>query len=83
MSAAFIVDGVTEKRIVQGLCPGSPVRMTNLNGKGVTPAAIAKAVYSLISLLKGRHYPVFVICDREGRIETSAVIEEALLVDQI
>ena len=52
MGCAFIVDGQTEKKIVQHLCRDAPVRMTNLNGKDVSIAAIAKRVSSLIKLLK-------------------------------
>jgi hypothetical protein len=63
MGAAFIVDAPTEKKILQGLCPDSPIRMTNLNGKDVAIAAIAKRVSSLLKLLKGRYYPVIILVD--------------------
>lgn len=78
MTAAFIVDGLTEKKIVQHLCPGSVVRMTQMNGKHVSVAAIAKAVSSLLALLRGRYSPVFIIFDREQRAEDSEILEEQL-----
>jgi len=78
MSFAFIVDGQTEKKIIQHLCPDSPIRMTNLNGKDVSVAAIAKRVSSLIKLLKGRYYPVLVLVDRENRQLSAAELESSL-----
>ncbi|MGN6115978.1 MAG: DUF4276 family protein [Nitrobacter sp.] len=85
MGFAFIVDGQTEKKIIQHICPDAPIRMTNLNGKDVSVVAIAKRVSSLIKLLKDRYYPVLVLVDREGRPQTSQELEQALcteLVDQ-
>jgi hypothetical protein len=75
MGIAFIVDGQQEKKVVQRLCTDVPVRVTNLNGKDVELSVIAKTVASLIKLLRGRHFPVFVIVDREGRNESSEQIE--------
>jgi hypothetical protein len=78
MSVAFIVDSYTEKKILQKLCYGAPIRMTNLNGVDVSITAIAKAVASLIRLLKGRHFPIVVVFDREGRGESSEALEQSL-----
>ncbi|MET4493248.1 DUF4276 family protein [Bradyrhizobium sp. LA7.1] len=78
MSAAFIVDGLTEKKIIQRLCKGATVRTLALNGKNVALTAIAKAACSLIKLFKGRHYPIVLIVDREGRADLSEEIEEEL-----
>lgn len=78
MPAAFIVDGLTEKKIIQRLCKGVTVRTLSLNGKNVALTAIAKAAFSLIKLFKGRHYPIILIVDREGRSDTSEDIEEEL-----
>lgn len=78
MGAAFIVDGQTEKKIIQHICPEAPIRMTNLNGKNVNIAAIAKTVSSFIKLFKGRYFPVFVLVDREGRNQSAEEIERLL-----
>ncbi len=78
MSAAFIVDGHTEKQILQRLCQDTPIRMTNLNGKDVSITAIAKAVSFFMKLFKDRYFPVFVIFDREGSEQSSEGLEELL-----
>lgn len=78
MPLAFIVDGLTEKKIVQRLCQGVTVRTLSLNGKDVALPALAKAAFSLIKLFKGRHYPVIIIVDREGRNLSSQDIEVEL-----
>lgn len=64
---AFIVDGYTEKIIIQKLCPSQPVRRTDLNGKSVSISAIAKKVASLIRLLGNRYYPIVILVDKEQR----------------
>ena len=66
---AFIVDGFTEKLIIQQLCPGKPISRTDLNGKNVTLDAIAKKIASLIRLLNNRHYPIVVLIDKEERTQ--------------
>lgn len=66
---AFIVDGHTEQRFIGCICPGQPVRRTNLNGNSVTIEAIAKKVASLIRLLGNRYYPIIVLVDKEDREE--------------
>ena len=48
---AFFVEGKTEQRIVQTLCPGCPVRIINCNGDGVSLEAISKRVGTLARLL--------------------------------
>lgn len=78
MPLAFIVDGLTEKKIVQKLCKGVTVRTLSLNGKDVALPALAKAAFSLIKLFKGRHFPVVIIVDREGRNLSSQDIEAEL-----
>lgn len=67
MNPAYLVDGITEQRIVQSVCAGSPVRITNLNGNTVSAAAIAKRIASIVRLWKGRHYPIVVLVDLEKR----------------
>lgn len=83
MSIAFIVDGQTEKKIVQRLCRGSVVRMTGLNGMDVSISAIAKTAASFIKLFKDRYFPVVIIVDRERRSEPAASIEHKLLSELI
>ena len=78
MPIAFIVDGISEKKIVQRLCSGVQVRTTDLNGRDVTLQAIATKVESLIRLLRGRYFPIFVVVDREDRNESSAEIEREI-----
>lgn len=79
MSVAFIVDGLTEKKIVQSICPNVPVRMTQLNGRDVSIETIAKAVATLYRTYKGRHFPVFVILDREARSISSEQMKVAVV----
>ena len=81
MSIAFIVDGHQEKLIVQRLCEGAPVRMTLLNGKDVKLGAISKTVMSFIKLLRGRHFPIIVIIDREDRSISALDIEHQIKAD--
>lgn len=76
---AFLVDGHTEQRITQRICPGAPVRMLNLNGRDVEISAIAKLVASQYRLLGNRYHPVVVIIDREDRAQTAAEVKETLL----
>lgn len=64
---AFIVDGFTEMRIVQEICPNKPVRRLDLNGKDVTIAAMAKKISILIRALSNRHYPIIILVDKEKR----------------
>ncbi|WP_413666013.1 hypothetical protein ACEN9X_15550 [Mucilaginibacter sp. Mucisp86] len=64
---AFIVDGFTELKIVQRLCPGSPVQRTDLNGRSVTVNAICSKISSLIRILNNRYYPIVILIDKEDR----------------
>jgi hypothetical protein len=70
-SAAFLVDGHQEKKFVQQVCPGKPVRMLNLNGNSVTSAAIAKRIATHCRLFGGKYHPIVIWVDREDR-DTSA-----------
>lgn len=71
MRPAFLVDGLTEQRFIQKICPGAPVKLINLNGNTVSSLAIAKRVASLVRMWKGRYYPIIIIVDREDRNATS------------
>lgn len=66
-NVAFIVDGFTEKLILQRLCPGKPIRRTDLNGKDVQISAIAKKVASIIRVLGDRYNLIVIIVDKEQR----------------
>lgn len=80
---AFIVDGFTEKLIINQVCPGNPIRRTDLNGKSVTIKAIANKISSLIRLLNNKHYPIIVVIDRENRLEDCLTIIENLKLELI
>lgn len=64
---AFIVDGFTEKLILDKICPGSRISRTDLNGKTVSIKAIGKKISSLIKVLGNRHYPIIILVDKEDR----------------
>lgn len=63
---AFIVDGFTEVQILKKICPNSPIKRTDLNGKDVTIPAMARKIASHIRLLK-RNYPIVILVDLEKR----------------
>jgi hypothetical protein len=67
INPAFIVDGFTERNIIQNICPGAPIRRTDLNGKDVSLEAMAKKIASLIRLLNNRYYPIIILVDKESR----------------
>ena len=79
---AFIVDGHQEQKIVQLLCPGSPVRRLNCNGRDVEVAAAAKRIVSLIRLIGNKCHPFVIVFDRESRTMTSEALA-AELVSQL
>ena len=64
---AFIVDGFTEKLIIERICPNQPIRRTDLNGKDVTIFAMAKRISSHIRLLGNKYYPIVILVDKEKR----------------
>lgn len=75
---AFIVDGFTEQLVLKRICPGQPIRRTDLNGKDVSIEAIAEKVSTMIRLLNNKYYPIFVIVDREKRAENIVSLREDL-----
>lgn len=83
MPVAFLVDGFTEQKFIQQICPSSPVQRLNLNGNTVSAGAIAKRVATQIRLWGGKFYPVVVLVDHEDRPVThqefSAALREELL----
>jgi len=64
---AFIVEGQMEKKIVEKLCPGTPVRLIGCNGDHVIVEKLAEFVAVQIETLVNRFYPIYVIFDRERR----------------
>jgi hypothetical protein len=79
---AFIVDGFTEKNIIDKICPNRPIRRTDLNGKDVTLDAIADRLSSYIRLFNNKYYPIIIIIDKENRTlnceEISKYLKEKL-----
>jgi hypothetical protein len=75
---AFIVDGFTELKIVQKLCPNTPIQRTDLNGKRVTLEAIANKISQLVRLYGNRHYPIIVLIDKEDRNISFNVMSQAI-----
>jgi len=74
---AFIVDGFTEMKIIQRLCPGKPVSRTDLNGKDVALEAMSKRIASAIRLFGNRYYPIIILVDKEQReIEFNVMAEQ-------
>ncbi|MGL4956642.1 MAG: DUF4276 family protein [Bacteroidales bacterium] len=64
---AFFVDGQTEQKIVQRLCPNCPVQITGLNGRDTKISAIAQKLASLIRALGNKYYPIIILLDKEKR----------------
>ncbi len=75
---AFLVDGYTEKLIVEELCQGSKVRRIGCNGNTVSLEAIAKLVASQIRLMNTMFHPIFIVIDREERSESAIDIAQNL-----
>jgi hypothetical protein len=75
---AFIVDGHTELRVIQRMCPGKSISRTDLNGKTVTISSIAKKISNLIKILNNRYYPIIILVDREQRSEDTQTLKQEL-----
>ncbi len=76
---AFIVDGYTEKLIVNHYCPTAKVARTDLNGKNVTLQAIANKIIAYIKIFNNKYYPIIILVDRENRIENCNELSKKLL----
>jgi len=79
---AFLVDGFTEKLVLERICPNTKINRINCNGNSVSLEAIAKRIATLVRLLNNRHYPIIVILDREER-ELSVPQMEQNLIEEI
>jgi|ERR1035437_10233745 hypothetical protein len=75
---AFLVDGFTEKLVLEKICPNTKINKINCNGSSVSIESIAKRVASLIRIMNNRHYPIIIVIDREDREMSVAEIEENL-----
>ncbi len=75
---AFIIDGFTEKLILDKICPGCKIARTDLNGKTVTIKAIAKKISAMIRLLGNRFYPIIIVVDKEDREQSCDILIEEL-----
>lgn len=71
---AFLIDGFTEKLILENICPNTKINRINCNGNSVSICAMAKRICTLIRLLNNKYYPIFVIIDREDREESVSQI---------
>jgi hypothetical protein len=71
---AFIVDGQMEKKILQRLCPDTPIRVLNCNGEDVALDAIADRVVTLINIFNNKFHPIIILIDRENRPATTTRI---------
>lgn len=80
---AFIVDGFTEKLILEEICPGSKITRTDLNGKTVTIKAIGKKISALIKLLGNNFYPIIILVDKEDRQESCEILIRELTEELI
>lgn len=80
---AFIIDGFTEKLIIQRICPGSPINRTDLNGKTVSIDAMTKKIASLIRLFGNRYYPIIILIDKEQRKQPFDIIAKELEIKLI
>ncbi|XYK79945.1 MAG: hypothetical protein ROO70_19590 [Labrenzia sp.] len=67
---AFIVEGLQEQNIIRRLCPNSRTVLLGINGNAVEIEQIARRVATLFRLFNNRHYPIFLIFDREKRSRT-------------
>lgn len=76
-SPAFIIEGHIEKRILQSICRGFPIRRIGCNGEDVSMSVMAKFIDTHIRLFNNRHYPIVIIFDRELRqASCNALIRE-------
>ena len=81
MSIAFIVDGYTEKRIIQEICGGrdTSIRLRQLNGRSVNVDRLCVSIQSHFRFLREKgHRPIVIIVDREDRVVPAIKLEEEI-----
>ena len=71
---AFIVEGFQEQKIIQQLCNDCRVVRLEGNGRFLTLGQVAQDVNQKFTRFGNRHFPVFVILDREKRSDSSEEI---------
>jgi Domain of unknown function (DUF4276) len=76
---AYLVDGQTEQKVIQKLCPKQPVKLIGCNGENVCLKEIAKRISTHINLFNNNFYPIVCVIDKEKRSESIAEIETNLL----
>ena len=67
---AFIVEGYQEQKIIQSICNDCRVVRIDCNGKTVSWDYLALQIHEKCTYLGNRHHPIFVIFDREKRVES-------------
>jgi hypothetical protein len=80
MNPAFIVDGLTERRIIQKLCPGRPINLS-MNGENVSLKAMAAKIVALIRNMNNVYYPIVIVTDREKRADGFLTIAAELRLE--
>jgi len=75
---AFLIDGFTEKLILERICQNKKINRINLNGNSVSISAMAKRICSLIRLLNNKYYPIIILIDREDRSQSIEEISSEL-----
>lgn len=76
---AFIVEGHMEKKIAGKLCPGQPVRRIGCNGDNVEIARMCDFIASHIRIFSNKYYPIFIIFDREKRVDSRETLRARML----
>lgn len=76
---AFLIEGLMEQKFIENICGGIvPAVLIGANGKDVSLEAIADRIDSRLRIWRGKHYPIIIVFDREGRVETSEEIRVRL-----
>lgn len=78
---AFIVEGDMEQRILGRICRGQPIRRIGCNGDDVPIERVCEFIGAQIKTLNNRHYPIFVLFDREKRSETVEEISSQVALE--
>ncbi|WP_421726423.1 hypothetical protein [Bauldia sp.] len=76
---AFLVEGHMEQLALKRLGCKVPIQRIEANGDSVEMSAMAVRVAALWKILGNKYYPVYVIFDRENRVETAEQLELELI----